>query len=85
MEIVKSFSLKIKVNNIAYLLMIVGWSLSDVSAQQVNISRIEMMPNMPSPYELRDWKQAAIGYDSIVFDLNRTGQYLPLSWRILTQ
>ena len=81
MEIVKSFSLKIKVNNIAYLLMIVGWSLSDVSAQQVNISRIEMMPNMPSPYELRDWKQVAIGYDSIVFDLNRTGQYLPLSWR----
>lgn len=64
------------------LLTIVGWSLSRVSAQQINIPRIEMMPNLPSPYEMRNWKQVAMGYDSLVFDLNRTGQYLPLIWRI---
>lgn len=49
-------------------------------AQQINIGRIELMPNIPSPYEMRDWKNAAAGYDSLVFDLNRTGQYLPLIW-----
>ncbi|MEJ2494676.1 MAG: T9SS type A sorting domain-containing protein [Ignavibacteriaceae bacterium] len=38
------------------------------------------MPNLPSPYEMRDWKQTAIGYDSFVFDFNLTGQYLPLIW-----
>ena len=35
---------------------------------------------MPSPYEMRDWKQAAAGYDNLVFDFNLTGQYLPLIW-----
>lgn len=51
-----------------------------IVAQQQTISRIESMPNIPSPYEMRDWKKATAGYDSLVFDLTRTGQYLPLSW-----
>ncbi len=48
--------------------------------QQINISRIEQMPNIPSPYLMRDWKNTAKGYDSLVFNFNLTGQYLPLSW-----
>jgi len=50
-----------------------------VNAQQVDVARIELMPNMPQPYEMRDWKAVARNYDSLVFDLNATGQYLPLS------
>lgn len=50
-------------------------------AQQINISRVEMMPNFPTPYEMRDWKQVTIGYDSFVFDFNLSGQYLPLIWQ----
>ncbi|RJP65817.1 MAG: T9SS C-terminal target domain-containing protein [Ignavibacteriales bacterium] len=46
--------------------------------QQINISKIESMPNIPSPYLMRNWKNVALGYDSLIFDLNRTGQYLPL-------
>jgi len=38
------------------------------------------MPNFPQPFEMRDWKQVARGYDSLVFDLSATGDYLPLSW-----
>lgn len=38
------------------------------------------MPNIPAPYEMRDWKQVAIGYDSLVFNLNLIGQYQPLIW-----
>ncbi|MGE5679398.1 MAG: LamG-like jellyroll fold domain-containing protein, partial [Bacillota bacterium] len=49
-----------------------------ISAQQIKINRIEMMPNMPSPYQMRDWKEVAKGYDSLVFNLNLTGEYLPL-------
>lgn len=49
-------------------------------AQQIPINRIEQMPNLPSPYEMRDWRQVAIGYDNFVFDLDRTGTYLPLIW-----
>ncbi|MEO8399992.1 MAG: laminin G, partial [Ignavibacteriaceae bacterium] len=47
-------------------------------SQQININRIEQMPNKPSPYLMRDWKKAALGYDSLVFNPNLTGQYLPL-------
>ncbi|MBT8400331.1 MAG: laminin G, partial [Rhodothermia bacterium] len=51
-------------------------------AQQVGIARIEQMPNLPSPYEMRDWKQVATGYDAMVFDFTLTGTYLPLGWRV---
>ena len=51
-----------------------------VTAQQININRIEQMPNAPSPYEMRNWKQVAAGYDNFVFNLNLSGQYLPLIW-----
>jgi len=36
------------------------------------------MPNKPSPYLMRNWKQVAIGYDSLVFNSKLTGTYLPL-------
>ncbi len=49
--------------------------------QQINISRIQQMPNIPSPFEMRDWKKTAKGYDSLVFNFNLTGQYLPLIWK----
>jgi len=54
--------------------------VTESRAQQIAISRVEQMPNLPSPYIMRDWKQVARGYDSLVFDLNRAGQYLPLVW-----
>ncbi len=49
-------------------------------AQQINIGRIESMPDMPSPYQMRDWKKVAAGYDSLVFNPDLTGTYLPLIW-----
>jgi hypothetical protein len=51
-----------------------------VYSQQIVINRIEQMPNLPTPYEMRNWEDATIGYDSYVFDFNLTGQYLPLIW-----
>ncbi len=49
-------------------------------SQQISIPTIDAMPNMPSPYLMRNWKQVAAGYDSLVFNLNSSGQYLPLVW-----
>ena len=45
---------------------------------QVSIPRIDQMPNLPTPYLMRDWKQVAAQYDAFVFDKNKTGQFLPL-------
>lgn len=42
------------------------------------IKAIEMMPNIPQPFEMRDWKEVARKYDALVFDFSQTGQYLPL-------
>ncbi len=50
-------------------------------AQQLNVNRIELMPNLPSPYQMRDWKQVANGYDQFVFDFAKTGTHLPLGWK----
>jgi len=46
---------------------------------QIPIERIEMMSNKPEPFILRDWKRVAIGYDSLVFNLDLKGEYLPLT------
>jgi hypothetical protein len=54
-----------------------AWGLS-AQPGQIDVNRIEMMPNEPAPYNVRDWKQVAIQYDSFVYDIQKTGQYLPL-------
>ncbi|MCB9249429.1 MAG: T9SS type A sorting domain-containing protein [Ignavibacteriales bacterium] len=47
-------------------------------SQQININRISLMPDFPQPYLMRDWERATLGYDSLVFNQNLTGDYLPL-------
>ncbi|MEI6412302.1 MAG: LamG-like jellyroll fold domain-containing protein [Bacteroidota bacterium] len=47
---------------------------------QISIPRIDQMPNQPAPYNVRNWKQVALRYDSFVYDVQKTGQYLPLCY-----
>jgi hypothetical protein len=61
------------------LTFLICWTRSAIS-QQININRIEEMPNIPEPYQMRDWKQVTKDYDKFVFDFSKTGQYLPLIW-----
>lgn len=49
-----------------------------VNAQQIEINRINQMPDFPSPYDMRDWEEVTRQYDAFVFDVNATGQYLPV-------
>jgi len=51
-------------------------------ADQVAIPRIEQMPNMPQPYEMRDWQKVARDFDALAFDFDRQGEHLPIiKWR----
>lgn len=59
-------------------ILLIVFAISLLSAQQISINRINLMPEFPSPYLMRDWKEVTIGYDSFVFDYNKEGQYLPL-------
>jgi len=51
---------------------------------QLSISRVTQMPDLPAPLQIRDWQAVTVNYDSYVFDLDKIGQYLPLS-RLGTQ
>ncbi len=53
--------------------------LSFGQSGQLSISRIDQMPNIPAPLQIRDWNVVAHDYDSFVFNLNKAGTYLPLS------
>jgi hypothetical protein len=44
----------------------------------VGIRQVRSMPNIPSPCDIRDWKQVAIGLDQLMFDPDAKGQYMPL-------
>lgn len=44
---------------------------------QLSIARVAQMPNLPSPYEMRDWKDVAVKYDQLIF-YKTTGTYFPL-------
>ena len=46
--------------------------------QQVTISLISNMSNLPHPYVMRNWREVSWEYDSLVFNMSATGRYLPL-------
>ncbi len=51
-----------------------------VAEQQNRIDRVELAPNLPEPFHMRDWKAVAAGYDRLAFDLHAQGEPLPLIW-----
>lgn len=67
-------------SSIAIALFLLGFVNLQALAQtgQIEITRVAKMPNMPSPYVMQNWKNVAIKYDSFIYNLNATGQYLPL-------
>lgn len=50
------------------------------AVEQVAISRIDSMPDMPSTYEMLDWKEKARKFDAYAFDWNNKGKLGPLIW-----
>ncbi len=60
------------------LLVVLATVTNRSSSQQLSVPRVDAMPDRPEPYAMRDWKQVARGYDSLVYDINLSGQYLPL-------
>lgn len=44
------------------------------------IQMVRHMPDLPAPYEMRDWKQVALDFDRLVFDESIKGDFLPMIW-----
>lgn len=47
---------------------------------QLQVPRIEKMPNHPKPYVYKDWKKTAKEFDDYIFDFSQTGEYRPMIW-----
>lgn len=47
---------------------------------QVNVERVELMPNMPQPYGFLDWKEKARQFDEYVFDFDSKLPAGPMIW-----
>lgn len=60
-------------------LAVVALCASGARAQyQLPLSPIELLPNAPSTYQMRDWLSVATNFDALAFDTTATGQFLPL-------
>lgn len=53
---------------------------SPVQPGQISLAAVELMPNLPEPWVLIDWREKARAYDRFVFDPNARGEFLPLVW-----
>jgi len=53
---------------------------SGQAREQLDVPRVNLMPDLPQPYKLKDWKATAIAYDRFVFDPTLKGEHLPLLW-----
>jgi hypothetical protein len=62
-----------------FLMLILTICHTFAQTGQLTIPRVAMMPDLPTPFQIRDWNAVAVDYDNFVFDLDKTGQYLPLS------
>ena len=45
---------------------------------QIDLNRVQLMPNLPVPYVMRNWKNVAIKHDELAYNTSATGQFLPL-------
>ncbi len=47
-------------------------------AGQLAINRVSQMPDLPAPYQMRNWKDVAIKYDQFIYVTPHTGTHFPL-------
>ena len=52
--------------------------VSLAAGRQLPLAPIDLLPNAPTTYQMRDWRQVATDFDSLAFDTTATGQFLPL-------
>jgi hypothetical protein len=52
---------------------------ASASAQyQLPLPAVDVLPNAPTTYQMRDWQAVAENFDALAFNVNATGQFLPL-------
>jgi hypothetical protein len=52
--------------------------VSHAAGRQLPLAPINLLPNAPTTYQMRDWRQVATDFDNLAFNTTATGQFLPL-------
>ncbi len=55
---------------------------ASLGTSQLAIPRVDLLPDRPTPYLMRDWSKTAIDFDHFVFDRNQTAPFTPLVWSV---
>ena len=62
--------------------VLLAWAMasapSPLPGSQLPLAPIDLLPNAPVTYQMRDWRQVATDFDALAFDATATGQFLPL-------
>lgn len=53
-------------------------TVSAAAGRQLSLPAIDLLPNAPTTYQMRDWHLTATEFDSLAFGTTATGQFLPL-------
>ena len=52
--------------------------VSLAAGRQFALAPIDLLPNAPTTYQMRDWHKTATDFDTLAFNTTATGQFLPL-------
>src|SRR5215203_5824736 len=55
--------------------------ISAAAQHQLSLAPMNLLPNAPTTYEMRDWHATAMNFDALAFDTTATGQFLPIPRR----
>jgi len=51
-----------------------------IPARQISIRLVDSMPDMPGQYKMKDWKSITRKQDSLFYNFNAKGRFLPIIW-----
>ncbi|HEX4054270.1 MAG TPA: hypothetical protein VHX86_08395 [Tepidisphaeraceae bacterium] len=64
---------------LAAMVLALGTKTASAAAEQTaGIRQVQLMPDLPSPCIIRDWRQVAASQDQLLFNLHAPGQYMPV-------
>ncbi|MEI9908383.1 MAG: hypothetical protein WDO71_01140 [Bacteroidota bacterium] len=52
-----------------------------IPVKQLNLQRVDQMPDLPQPLQIIDYQKLALLFDSTVYDFNARGDFWPLVWK----
>lgn len=61
-------------------LLLFHQSFSQTKVLQLDVELVKSMPDLPTPYKMKDWKLITKKQDSLLYDFNAKGSFLPLIW-----